>query len=277
MKPLAPLNPETITVLDPACGSGHILVEAYDVLKAIYLERGYRMRDIPRLILEKNLYGLDIDEHAAQLAGFALLMKARADDRRLLDNPPKLNVLALQESKGLDADEIVQSLNTVRAEPVEAHHICQLIDTFVHAKTFDSLIRIPQNLNTQLVTMNAGLQLAIQNGDILAQAAALNLLPLVQQARILAMQFDAVVANPPYMGNKYLTPSLKSYLKEHYKGFEKDLFSAFMIRNLTLTKETGQLGFMSPFVWMFISSYQELRMHFIDNATLLSLQSSINF
>lgn len=104
------LNPETITVLDPACGSGHILVEAYEVLKTIYLERGYQPRSIPRLILEKNLYGLDIDDRAAQLAGFALLMKARADDRRLLDNPPKLNVLALQESKDLDAEEFAQSL-----------------------------------------------------------------------------------------------------------------------------------------------------------------------
>ncbi len=103
----ATLNPETITVLDPACGSGHILVEAYAVLKAIYLERGYQPRAIPRLILEKNLYGLDIDDRAAQLAGFALLMKARADDRRLLDDPPKLNVLALQEGKGLNADALV--------------------------------------------------------------------------------------------------------------------------------------------------------------------------
>ncbi len=291
MKPLAPLNPETITVLDPACGSGHILVEAYDVLKAIYLERGYRMRDIPRLILEKNLYGLDIDERAAQLAGFALLMKARADDRRLLDNPPKLNVLALQESKGLDADELTQafagwadagsptlppgSLGFANsAQPthtVEAHHIRQLIDTFAHALTFGSLIQIPPDLNAQLPAMDDALQLAIQSGDLLAQAAVLNLLPLVRQAQILGMRFDAVVANPPYMGGKYLTPLLKSYLKANYKGFEKDLFSAFMIRNLSLTKESGQLGFMSPFVWMFISSYEELRQHFIDNATLTSL------
>jgi len=96
------LNPETITVIDPACGSGHILVEAYEVLKAIYLERGYQLRSIPRLILEKNLYGLDIDDRAAQLAGFALLMKARADDRRLFDELPKLNVYSIQSSKNLN-------------------------------------------------------------------------------------------------------------------------------------------------------------------------------
>ena len=99
---LYPLNPESITVLDPACGSGHILVEAYDLLKAIYLERGYKLRDIPRLILKHNLFGLDIDDRAAQLAGFALLMKARADDRRLFENTPELNVLAIQDSKGVD-------------------------------------------------------------------------------------------------------------------------------------------------------------------------------
>lgn len=89
--------------------------------------------------------------------------------------------------------------------------------------------------------------------------------------QLIAMKFDAVIANPPYMGNKYLNPLLKEYLKKHYKGFEKDLFSAFMIRDLDFTKESGQLGFMSPFVWMFISSYEELRTHFIDNATLTSL------
>lgn len=138
MKLLAPLNSETITVMDPAFGSGHILVEAYDVLKAIYLERGYRMRDIPCLILEKNLYGLDIGERAAQLAGFALLMKVRADDRCLLENSPKLNVLALQKSKGLDADELVQALSGYVA--LTRPTITSLLDTFAHAKTFGSLI-----------------------------------------------------------------------------------------------------------------------------------------
>ena len=137
------LNPESITVLDPACGSGHILVVAYDVLKAIYLERGYQARAIPRLILEKNLYGLDIDDRAAQLAGFALLMKARADDRRLLDDAPVLNVLSLQESKGLDLDELSTNLSPFG---VQRGTLKALLDTFAHAKTFGSLIQIPEAL-----------------------------------------------------------------------------------------------------------------------------------
>lgn len=270
------LNPESITVLDPACGSGHILVVAYDVLKAIYLERGYQPRTIPRLILEKNLYGQDIDDRAAQMAGFALLMKARADDRRLFTatddagnpQPPKLNVLSLQESKGLSVDELATHLAPFQ---VQRATISALVETFEHAKTFGSLIQIPYALKTHLAVLPEVMALVKQSGDMYATAAADDLLPLVQQAQMLAMQFDAVVANPPYMGGKYLTPALKSYLKAEYAGYEKDLFSAFMIRDLALTKPSGQLGFMSPFVWMFISSYEELRTHFIDRATLTSL------
>jgi len=265
------LNPETITVLDPACGSGHILVVAYDVLKAIYLERGYQARAIPRLILEKNLYGLDIDDRAAQMAGFALLMKARADDRRLFNEPPKLNVLSLQTSKGLDAAALAQAINAGGTERVEVAQLRWLIDTFEHAKTFGSLIQIGFQPTSNMRKLLSIVQQSMQTGDLYAQAAAQDVLPLVQQALVLGMQFDAVVANPPYMGGKYLTPSLKNYLKDNYSGFEKDLFSAFMIRNLTLTKQSGQLGFMSPFVWMFISSYEELRQHFIEQATMTSL------
>lgn len=320
------LNPETITCLDPACGSGHILVVAYDVLKAIYLERGYRLRDIPRLILEKNLYGLDIDDRAAQLAGFALLMKARADDRRLLadeSNPPRLNILSLQESTGLDADALCTALAPVppvgrvspqgvtRQAPAPAEwattelfpgtqpqmtldeaqtsgyaaltrptatadsalraSIAELIATFAHAKTFGSLIQIATQRLPSLREQLSFLTSAQHTGDLYAQAAAQDLLPLVRQALVLGMQFDAVMANPPYMGAKFLTPLLKSFLRDNFKGFDKDLFSVFKIRNLKLTKESGQLGFMSPFVWMFISTHEELRRHCLDNATLTSL------
>jgi len=262
------LNPETITVLDPACGSGHILVVAYDVLKAIYLERGYQPRTIPRLILEKNLYGLDIDDRAAQLAGFALLMKARADDRRLFNDPPKLNVLSLQSSAGLNYEELCTHLAPFG---VQRHTIWGLIEAFEHAKTFGSLIQIPYQLQTQLEPLAQVLALVQEQGDLYAQQAARDLVSLVLQAEVLAHEFDAVVANPPYMGNKYLAPVLKSYLKANYAGYEKDLFSAFMIRDLSLAKQSGQLGFMSPFVWMFISSYEELRTHLIEHVTLTSL------
>ncbi|MBG6075364.1 BREX-1 system adenine-specific DNA-methyltransferase PglX [Polaromonas sp. CG_9.11] len=265
------LNPETITVLDPACGSGHILVVAYDVLKAIYLERGYQPRAIPRLILEKNLYGLDIDDRAAQMAGFALLMKARADDRRLFNEPPKLNVLSLQESKGLDAAALVQAINAGGTERVDVAQLRWLIDTFEHAKTFGSLIQIGQQPSSNLRELLSIVQQYLQTGDLYAQAAAQDVLPLVQQALVLGMQFDAVVANPPYMGRKFVEPSLKAFLVRHYSDFDGDVFSAFMVRNITFAKDAGFLGFMSPMVWMFISSHEPLRRKIIEDTNLASL------
>ena len=262
------LNPETITVLDPACGSGHILVEAYEVLKAIYLERGYQARAIPRLILEKNLFGLDIDDRAAQMAGFALMMKARADDRRLLDSPIKLNVLSLQESKGLELDEFDSHLKPFG---ISRALLASLIDTFAHAKTFGSLIQIPEVLDGGLSTLADGLGKAIQSGDVFAQAAAQDLLPLVGQATVLAMKFDVVAANPPYMGARSFNFTLKEYLRRNYDGFEKDLFSAFIANGFHLAKVTGFISIMTSFVWMFISSFERLRQAVISERTLSSL------
>ena len=264
----ATLSPESLTLLDPACGSGHILVEAYDLLRDIYLERGYRRQDIPRLILEKNLYGLDIDDRAAQLAGFALLMKARADDRRLFGQPVALNVLAMQEAKAGSAEELHSALNAPQIDYATVSH---LVETFGQAKTFGSLIQVSDELASALPEMRGELEAVRDDGDLLGRDAAETMLRLVAQAEVLAKQFDAVVANPPYMGNKYLNPNLKAHLKAEYKGYEKDLFSAFMIRDLAMTKPAGQLGFMSPFVWMFISSYEELRRHFIEQNTLTTL------
>ena len=250
------LNPESITVLDPACGSGHILVEAYALLKGIYLERGYRLRDIPRLILEKNLYGLDIDDRAAQLAGFALLMKARADDRRLFNDPPRLNVLSLQESKGLELDELATHLAPFGLQRAT---IKALLDTFEHAKTFGSLIQIPDALNAQLPALAEAVGKANETGDLYAQAAAQDLLVLVEQAQVLGRKFDAVVANPPYMGARYYTTLMKQLVERDYAIGKGDLYTCFMVRNADFARIGGSIGMITIPNWMFISSFSGLR------------------
>ena len=265
------LNPESITCLDPACGSGHILVVAYDVLKAIYLERGYRLRDIPRLILEKNLYGLDIDERAAQMAGFALLMKARADDRRLFSdptNPPRLNVLALQDSQGLDAEALHRALP---AGAVPLAGIAYLVETFAHAKTFGSLIQIaPQPFKDVRYQLSILKELQ-HTGDLYAQQAAKDLLPLVQQALILGGQFDAVVANPPYMGGKGMNAAVKEFAKANFPDSKADLFAMFMERGFALCKPSGFNSMVTMQSWMFLSSYQAMREKLLTQRTITTM------
>ena len=265
------LNPESITVLDPACGSGHILVVAYDVLKAIYLERGYRLRDIPRLILEKNLYGLDIDDRAAQMAGFALLMKARADDRRLLndpDNPPRLNVLSLQESKGLNYAELSTHLAPFG---VQRATIWGLIEAFEHAKTFGSLIQIPYQLKTHLEPLAQVLALAEAGGDMYGRQAAQDLQPFVKQAQLLAMQFDAVVANPPYMGSNGMNAHLKDFGKKHLPKGKSDLYAMFMARGFESLCHTGVLAFVTMKNWMFLKSFSDMREDVLTRRSIQSL------
>lgn len=272
------LNPETITCLDPACGSGHILVVAYDVLKAIYLERGYRLRDIPRLILEKNLYGLDIDDRAAQLAGFALLMKARADDRRLLadpDNPPRLNILSLQASQGLDAQALHAALAAVpqaqASTGLTQQAIAELIATFEHAKTFGSLIQIDPQRFPSLREQLSILKNAEASGDLYAQAAAKDLLPLVRQALVLGWKFDAVVANPPYMGRKYLNPTLKGFTASSYECCQADLYAMFIERNMAFCKAGNHVAMICMDSWLSGEDFQEMRQKFVDQGTFVSV------
>jgi len=286
------IDPETIKVLDPACGSGHILVEAYQLLKSIYEERGYRSRDIPKLILENNLYGIDIDDRAAQLTGFSLMMLARADDRRIFTREVQLNVVAMQSSEYLSSrqlwnnlnldgqrqkqqtDEIFGEMQSDFSEPennADYQLIVALIESFQQAKTFGSLINIPHTKCADIEALQLKLMALAEQGDTKQKPAANALLPLFKQALILSHQYDAVVANPPYMGGKYLAAPLKKHLKDDFKGYEKDLFSAFIIRNLQLAKDGGQLGFMTPFVWMFISSYEQLRNTLINEETISTL------
>jgi len=262
------LNPESITVLDPACGSGHILVEAYDCLKAIYLERGYRSRDIPRLILENNLYGIDIDTRAAQLASFALLMKAREDDRRLFSNPPKLNIIALQDSQPERLDALNQDLaNTGIAQA----DLKELLDLFEHASTFGSLIQIPQAFSKKLPDLEKKLKAALASGDIFSQQSAQELLPLVQQAMLLAKQYDAVIANPPYMGGKGMNTALKDFAKKKFPDSKSDLFAMFIERGFAWCKDSGFNSMVTMQSWMFLSSYQAMREKLLQDRTIQTM------
>ena len=262
------LNPEELTLIDPASGSGHILVEAYDLFKAIYLERGYRQRDIAQLVLEKNLFGLDIDQRAAQLTGFALMMKGREDDRRLFERGIKLNIMAMVDSSSVDVDTLVHGTD-LSQYGLTAEDLTALKDLFEHATTFGSLIQVPKTLAQKLPALK---QLSETNSqDMFVKEVLEQLAPLVLQAEILAVQYDAVVANPPYIGSKYHVPVLKKYLKNNYSGYEKDFFSAFINRNIAFGKLKGSLSILAPYVWMFISSYEYLRKRIVEDATLTSL------
>ncbi len=293
------LDPETLTMLDPACGSAHILVEGYDLFKAIYQERGYRSKDIPRLILQKNLFGLEIDDRAAQLAVFALLMKAREDDRRIFTDHIQPNVIAIQESKGLEnllrpapSAEVGEaelafadndlfpktqtqfiSAKPNQESPLAAIEPClrELIKLFQHGKTFGSLIRIPIPLAEKLPLARQQIETMLSMGQLWENRAATLLLPLVKQGVLLARYYDAVVTNPPYMGSKYLNVLLKDFINGQFEGFEKDLFASFISRCREFAAPNATLGFMSPFVWMFISSHDTLRRSLVETATLTSL------
>ena len=231
-------------------------MEAYDLFKAIYQERGYRAKDIPALILQKNLYGLEIDDRAAQLAAFALMMKARADDRRIFASEAKPNVVAFQDSHGMDAADLTETLNSpipgLGRGQVAQGDVASLLALFKNAKTFGSLIQVPPALAARLPEMEKRLDEVLRQGD-LAQAEVSVLEPMMQQARLLARQYDAVVANPPYMGRKGMNTLLKTIADESYEPTKANLFAMFMHRSRTYAASTGRIGMITMHSWMFLS------------------------
>ena len=264
----SPLNPEALTLIDPASGSGHILVEAYDLFKAIYLERGYRQRDVAQLILEKNLFGLDIDGRAAQLTGFALMMKGRADDRRLFERGVELNVRPLLDSKGFDAERLAQCVNLPDYGLTDSD-LTELKQLFEHASTFGSLIQVPKGLGAKLPALKQLSESTSQ--DLFVSDALKHLGAIVRQAEMLAAQYDAVVANPPYMGSKFYCATLKKFMNSFYKAGKADLYASFTLRNIQFSKKLGHVGMITIPNWMFLSSFNQLRDTIFRSAPITSL------
>lgn len=262
------VKPEDVKSLDPCMGSGHILVYAFDVLMEIYKESGYTERDAAAMIVQNNLFGLDIDDRASQLAYFAVMMKARSYDRRFLSRGIKPNVLAIKESNGMGA-AVRDGLTT----DVEMNAISRyLMDTFRDAKELGSIITVePKDYDGYVAYLDGcdgqG-QLTMDDADWLQNTRPM-LKALARQAKVLAAKYPVVCTNPPYL-NK-IEGRLKTFVTENYKDYSGDLFSVFTYRNLMFCKQDGYCGYMTPFVWMFIKTYEKLREFIIQNKSITTL------
>lgn len=262
------VKPEDVKFLDPCMGSGHVLVYAFDVLMEIYKESGYTERDAAAMIVQNNLFGLDIDDRASQLAYFAVMMKARSYDRRFLSRGIKPNVLAIKESNGMGA-AVRDGLTTDAGMNAISRY---LVDTFRDAKELGSIITVePKDYDCYMEYLDncdGQGQLTMDDADWLQNTRPM-LKALARQAKVLAAKYPVVCTNPPYL-NK-IEGRLKTFVTENYKDYSGDLFSVFTYRNLMFCKQDGYCGYMTPFVWMFIKTYEKLREFIIRNKSIATL------
>lgn len=253
-------SPEEITVCDPACGSGHILVYAFELLAAMYEESGYMRRDIPRAILENNLSGMEIDPRAGALASFALTMKALEVDSRFLRREVQPDIKVLKPVSLVEEElELVPEIADRKA----------LVDAVEHMDECGSLYE-PDEEDLAALKIAAD-RLASGVSDLFADFATEKIRTMLADCEALARKFDVVVANPPYMGSKNMNSWLSGWIKKNYPDVKSDLFSAFIVRNTYYGYQFAELGFMAPYVWMFIGSYEKLRSYLIDQKTITSL------
>lgn len=255
----ASIKPEEIKVIDPCMGSGHILVYAFDVLLQIYTSCGWSERDAAKSIIENNLYGLDIDDRAGQLAYFAVMMKARKYSRRILNGETKPNVLAIQDS-GFMTDDFIAYVaekdNRMKAD------LTLLRSSLKDAKEYGSILHMPK-LNFAALYERIDIisrsfaedmfQISYQN------TAIEQLLPLVKQAEIMAQKYDVVVTNPPYMSNGGMSAKLSEHTKQHFPDSKADMYAVFIEKCGMMLKKNGYQAMITQHTWMFIGSYEALR------------------
>ena len=252
-KQYADLTPEQIKVIDPCCGSGHILAYLFDVLMQIYENYGYTSRDAVTSILQNNLYGLDIDDRAAQLAYFAVMMKARRYDRRFFSHTTQPHVYAIEESNRIEKPDVEYFCNG-KPELNDTMHtiLTQLYD----AKEYGSILTItPQDWDA----LYARFDEVADESSFHRESIRKKLLPLVRVAQMLAQKYDVVVTNPPYMGSSGMGVKLAEYVKKNSPDSKSDLFAVFIEVCSRMAKQNGYQAMITQHAWMFLSSFEKLR------------------
>ena len=247
------IKPEEIKVIDPCMGSGHILVYAFDVLMQIYTSAGWDQREAAQSILKNNLYGLDIDDRAAQLAYFAVMMKARKYDRRLLTRGIQPNIFSIRESNGIQT-RTVEYFH--RNDPKLKADIESIVAKMRDAKEYGSILNITP---VDFAGLYARFDEIRNDISLLRKPALAELLPLVKCAEMLAQKYDVVVTNPPYMGASGMGAKLAEYVKKNFPDSKADLFAVFIERCGQMAKQNGYQAMITQHSWMFLSSFEKLR------------------
>ena len=264
-KEYAALTPDQLKVIDPCSGSGHILAYMFDVLMKIYESYGYTTREAVASIVENNLYGLDIDDRAAQLAYFAVMMKARQYDRRFFSRGIQPHVYAIVESNHVDKFAVDYFCN---GDMKLTAAMDTIIKELHDAKEYGSILTVTPQDWSVLYDRFAEITKDI---NMSRDTVLRELLPLVQVAEALAQKYETVVTNPPYMGMRNMNDKLNDFIKEKYADYKADFFSSFVIHSSEMTKKNGFCGFFTPYVWMFIQSYENMRNYLYNQATIETL------
>ena len=274
-KEYAVLNPEDIKIIDPCMGSGHILVYAFDVLMQIYESAGYGQRDAAVSILKNNIYGLDIDERAFQLSYFAVMMKARQYNRRILNGEHRPNLYSIEESNSINRNHLKyfgMSLSESDREKALSQ-VNLLLDTFIDAKEYGSILTVKEydfELLERFVSDNEPTgQISLETVGIEDTKEAL--LQLIAQGKVLGQKYWVAVTNPPYISGSNMNMKLNGFIKENYTDYKSDFFSTFIVCSSKMTREDGICGFFTPYVWMFIQSYEKLRQYLYTKCTIETL------
>lgn len=273
------LKPTDILCIDPCMGSGHILIAMFDVLMDIYTSTGYSERDAAFEIVEHNIHGLDIDQRAYQLAYFAVMMKGRGYNRRFFrgrdDVKPMPKVYAIAESNDISRSHLSlfgQSMEAKRRETAK-EQMEYLLDIFKDGREYGSILNVEECdwelLQGYVEDLDADGQITFESYGSEETQKSLRL--LIKVAKNLGQKYDAVVTNPPYMGASNMNADLSKFIKDHYADYKSDFFSAFIVKCTRMAKKTGYLGFLTPYVWMFIQSYEKLRNYLFTQATIEKL------